>query len=1342
MYIINKNLRIPVLDTSNDNRHPKEFPFNKNLNRITLKMKKQKTQFLLFGVLLLSFAAAVLFIPFGTAASNDRNSKNKLSASDSPSEKPSNYDAFLDSPRRVETEFSQKGRQTALELINQFEPRLGVPTFIMTGGAQTQNGAKNLKQNFSPAELENKAKFHIGEYSAQYRLSKSDLLSLETASIHDTGKGAIIVKFKQNIDGIEVFRDEMNVVMNRNLELIALSGYLTGISGGDGASNRFFSIQPEDAIAGAVKDLTGSDINIAFLSRTEDHRNAENVKPQNKYIVFQAGEHAAENVSFSPASPLRVKQVFYHLPEGFVPAYYVEANVVSGADTKTPEDLYYSYVISASDGQILFRNNLSAEQTFTYRAWADDPNLIPFDGLQGNIATPHPTGDPDNYSPPYVPQSLFTLQNYPFSQMDPWLPGGATETTGNNVDAYADLVAPDGYNVGDLRPGLTGPDTFDYSFDQTMPRTNTDQRNMAIMQLFYNTNFLHDWFYDPGFNEQAGNAQFDNFGRGGLGGDRMRAEAQDYSGRNNANMSTPADGASPRMQMYLFDGVADSYLFVNSPAGIAGRKDVGIATGFGPQVFDATGDIVIALDPADGSGPSTTDGCSALTNSAEIAGRIALIDRGTCAFTIKVQNAQNAGAIGVIIADNLAGAVANMGGTAGGITIPSLRITLADGNSIKSALAGNTVNTRLFRGANPGDLDGTLDNQIVAHEWGHYISNRLIGNANGLVNNQGRGMGEGWGDFHAMLLTVREEDRFHPTNNLFQGVYAMAGYATGHGPNNSYYFGIRRLPYSTNLNKNALMFRHISDGVALPNNAPIRPGGVNSQVHNTGEVWATMLWECYASLLNAHPFQEAQDRMKYYLVGGYKATPVNPTFVEARNAILSVAAANDPADLQRLANAFAKRGLGVRAVAPDRNSANNAGAVESSNTGADLEFVNASLDTNTGDNDPYLDNGELATLNFVIRNSGFQSLSNSTATISSDNPHVTFPGGSVVNLPNSQPFGANINGSVQVLAGGMINIETVTFTISFNDPAITLGAPAPGTLSVRLNADEVPQSTNHDQVETVQTPWTLGGNSMLDPTGSGKWRRIRPAGGLTNQLWFGADVGVASDQYLISPDLVIGPAGILTIDFDHSYGFETDAGVNYDGGVIEMSVDNGPWTDIGGAVYNGVINGNYAGNLNPLVNRPAFVGSSGGMIHTTITTNALTASLAPGSNVKVRFRVGSDNAVGANGWQVDNIAFGGITNFVFPTIVPQGIVLAANVSVSGRVMRKNGGAIAGAVVTITLPDGQTRSARTSSFGYYRFDSLPANENYILSAVARNQEFAPRLVTPGEDLTGVDFISLR
>ena len=73
------------------------------------------------------------------------------------------------------------------------------------------------------------------------------------------------------------------------------------------------------------------------------------------------------------------------------------------------------------------------------------------------------------------------------------------------------------------------------------------QNKAAITQLFYMVNWLHDWYYDNGFDEAAGNAQANNYGRGPAAGDQdpVFAETNDFSGTDNANMWTPADG-SPR----------------------------------------------------------------------------------------------------------------------------------------------------------------------------------------------------------------------------------------------------------------------------------------------------------------------------------------------------------------------------------------------------------------------------------------------------------------------------------------------------------------------------------------------------------------------------------------------------------------------------------------------------------------------------------------------------------------------------------------------------------------------------------------------------------------------------
>ena len=146
---------------------------------------------------------------------------------------------------------------------------------------------------------------------------------------------------------------------------------------------------------------------------------------------------------------------------------------------------------------------------------------------------------------------------------------------------------------------------------------------------------------------------------------------------------------------------------VNAPAAL-GTFRVGTAT-FGPVLASpgVTGDVAIGQDPSDAAGPSTTDGCSAITN--DLTGKIALLDRGTCGFVVKVKNAQNAGAIGVLIADNAAGSPpAGMSGVDPTITIPSVRISIDNGNAVKAALGSGTVNVTLgvnlnvLAGADPG----------------------------------------------------------------------------------------------------------------------------------------------------------------------------------------------------------------------------------------------------------------------------------------------------------------------------------------------------------------------------------------------------------------------------------------------------------------------------------------------------------------------------------------------------------------------------------------------------------------------------------------------------------------
>lgn len=82
-----------------------------------------------------------------------------------------------------------------------------------------------------------------------------------------------------------------------------------------------------------------------------------------------------------------------------------------------------------------------------------------------------------------------------------------------------------------------------------------DPRNTpegSIVSLFYFVNRARDYFYELGFDEASWNFQQDNFGRGGLGGDRVLAEAQDGNSAGNASMATPIDGQPPRLQAGIF----------------------------------------------------------------------------------------------------------------------------------------------------------------------------------------------------------------------------------------------------------------------------------------------------------------------------------------------------------------------------------------------------------------------------------------------------------------------------------------------------------------------------------------------------------------------------------------------------------------------------------------------------------------------------------------------------------------------------------------------------------------------------------------------------------------------
>ncbi|WP_051719116.1 M36 family metallopeptidase [Hymenobacter sp. IS2118] len=498
------------------------------------------------------------------------------------------------------------------------------------------------------------------------------------------------------------------------------------------------------------------------------------------------------------------------------------------------------------------------------------------------------------------------------------LSSGKQLTRGNNVAAYDDNGTPTSGN-GDLNSTITSPDggaarDFDYPFDQTKGPRDPGNLAAGTTNLFYWNNMLHDVMMSKGFDEVSGNFQYKNITNKGAGNDFVRAETQDGSGRNNANFSTPPDGSSGRMQMYLFDNRALNNLTITAPASVAGVIKFGTAA-FGPAVRTLTsgfiGDIVLVNDGVSPDG-GVSSCATPYVNAAAMQGKIALIKRGGCAapasnaFVDKVKNAQLNGAIGAIIYDSNPASTAPIspGGTDATVTIPAIGISGVDGERLRAALlAGGVASGSATVGP---DFDGAFDNGVVSHEFGHGISNRLTGgpaNSSCLDNTTGnQTMGEGWSDFFALWMTTRPGD--DGRTNRYIAAYD-SGEPFGVGP------GFRGKPYTTDFAKNNYTYGQLGTGA-----------GQSQATHDVGEVWATVLWDLNWQFISKYGYNEdfmvaagGNNKMLKLVLDGCKLQVCNPGFLDGRDAILRAdSVTNRAANADLIWNVFARRGMGFNAV--------------------------------------------------------------------------------------------------------------------------------------------------------------------------------------------------------------------------------------------------------------------------------------------------------------------------------------------------------------------------------------------------------------------------------------------
>jgi uncharacterized repeat protein (TIGR01451 family) len=804
-------------------------------------------------------------------------------------------------------------------------------------------------------------------------------------------------------------------------------------------------------------------------------------------------------------------------------------------------------------------------------------------------------------SPIHGNRSILTNPADPAASPYGWLDtdgatgGEYTYTRGNNVWAFDDTAndnTPDPTESAEGGAALS----FDFPYDiNAEPLTNSQA---AITNLFYMNNAIHDVFYRYGFDEQAGNFQFNNYGNGGLGNDEVLAQALDGGGTDNANFSTPADGENGRMQMYVWDRAGGKIINVNGPGSIIGNYGGMAAAGWGAPITTTpvTGDGIVVTD---GSG-SPTLGCNAPIN--DVAGKIVLVDRGECEFGMKALNVQQAGGIGCIIC-NFEDATAGMaaGAVGGNVTIPVVMMTKSDCDLLRQfAGAGLNISIGLPNVTGPLQRDGDFDNGIIAHEYHHGISTRLTGGGFGCLNN-GEQMGEGWSDWAGLILTVEPGDQ--GTDKRGIGTYALYQEVNGQG--------IRRYPYSTDMTIAPLTYSDVPSSVAP---------------HGVGEVWANMVWDLYWAMVEKYGWDadlnntnSGNYRAVQLVVDGMKMQPCNPGFVDGRDAIMMADIENyGGADTCLISSVFARRGLGYFASQGDSESLGD-GVANFDPIPTCIKELKIKKVTTT----PTIEPGDDVVFEITVTNHKDEE---ATSVIVTDE----LPTG--LTLVSASDGGTAVGGMVQWNLGAMPSGLEKTLTYTAKSSA--------GLGSSRYFQDLM---DNEDEwYSTLVDPNTgeifIHQNVVVHP-GSG------------TGAWSGRNSAIESDFSLETTLSVTVTGDKPALRFWHQY--ETEAGV--DAGFLEIKDLADPqeqWLRLNAdkSIRNGY-DGSVQYSTFAIPFLSGFSGNSGGWKQ-----SYFDLSDYAGKDITFRFRFGSDvaDAPANGGWYIDEVEILDLFNYVGEACITSG----------------------------------------------------------------------------------------
>lgn len=723
---------------------------------------------------------------------------------------------------------------------------------------------------------------HLDAQRDAFGLTAADLADVAvTDEVVSTRTGLTHVYLRQTVHGIEVYNAPANANVAADGRVVgAFSDFVPNLAS-RAASEPVPSLDAGAAVAAAVRylDLEMRDVPSVIEPADERHRlmlseAGVSLDPIPAQLVYFVTETGALRLAWDLAIYQLDAQHAWNLQID------AETGAVLGKGDWVVQDEWGSPEPELDDYRPLAPSPAQgARASGSYTVWA-----LPLE------------------SPNHGPRTVEVNPHDPTASPSGWHDDGDatyTITRGNNVYAYEDR---NDANVPGYAPDGGGSLIFDFPVD--FEQQPIDYQDAVITNLFYWNNITHDVLLGYGFDEAAGNFQQTNFTAAGLGDDYVRAEAQDGSGTNNANFFTPQDGQRPRMQMYEWE--APPQLGITAPDEIVGFY-INQQAAFGPA-FPSDPEPTAIVPVVDFGDPffetGAGIGCEFPANDIDIEGNIALVQRGDCGFWEKVNNLQDAGAIGVIVHNCEPGATGCSPSSPGegivtmgagdndpdDIEIPSTFIRQSDG----LLFVDNADELQGYVQLVPINRDSDLDAGVIVHEYGHGVSNRLTGgpsNANCL--NGDEQMGEGWSDYLGLMLTMREGD----TAAQRRGVGTYLEFQETDGG------GIRPYPYSTDMGINPTTY-----GTAQDYSIP----------HGVGSVWAQMLWEMTWNLIDEYGFDAdiyagtgGNNVALQLVMTGMQMQPCNPGFVTGRDGILMAdEALYDGANAEAIWTAFAKRGLG------------------------------------------------------------------------------------------------------------------------------------------------------------------------------------------------------------------------------------------------------------------------------------------------------------------------------------------------------------------------------------------------------------------------------------------------